>query len=238
MLNPTPATAIKADLLDMIFEELGRASYDFDRTPDEDVSALRKVDALMAEWQAQGCNLNYNFPTSFGRGLPSDLVGVPDAALNTIAAHAAFRIAPGIGKTMSAESRKAMADGKAFLFAETAKIPAMDFPHSTAKGIGNKPWGVWFPFFPTNEPQDLSLLALAASDSSAIAGSDYSATLGPLTQGAQLVLLNDAGGLFTLTGNVLRAKALPAGTYNPIVRQILTGAVNNPLDATLTIVAA
>lgn len=238
MLGAGPATATKAQLLDMIFEELGRASYDLDRTPDEDISALRKVDALMGEWRAQGCDLNYNFPATFGKGKPTDLVGIPDAAMNTVAAWAAFRHAPGIGKTMSAESRKAMADGKSFLFAETATIPSMDLPSNTARGIGNKPFSIWRPFSPSNLQASLTLAPLVLSDAAAVVGVDYAATFGPITQGAQIVLISDAGGIFTIKGNILQASALAAGTYAPVIRQILPGAVNSPVDTALTVIAA
>lgn len=236
MLNPYPSTAIKAQLLDMIFEELGRAGYEFDRSPDEDVSALRKTDALMAQWEAEGITLNYNFPAIFGNSLPTDAMGVPDAALDTIAAWAAFRVAPGIGKTMSAESRKAMADGKAFLRAETAKIPSMKFPGNTPRGLGNR-WSVWRPYFPQTCDQPLTLGDLVLSDASARAGLDYAATLSNIAQGAQLVLVDDAGGTFVLTGNLLRAAALPAGNYEPVVRQILPGATNSAHDTVLSVVS-
>lgn len=147
MLNAAPATASKAQLLDLIFEELGRAGYEFDRTPGEEISALRKVDAMLAQWAAEGIVLNYNFPAIFGQGLPTDDLGIPDSAIDTVAAWAAFRVAPGMGKTISPETRKAMADGKAFLRAETAKIPSMRLPRNTARGSGNYPNAIWRPFF-------------------------------------------------------------------------------------------
>lgn len=232
-LNPYPSTATKAQLLDLIFEELGRAGYDFDRQPGEELSALRKVDALLAQWQAQGVHLNYNFPAVFGQSKPTDAMGVPDATLDTIAMWAAMRVAPGIGKTMSAESRKAMADGKAFLFAETATIPEMSYPRTTAKGIGWKPWGIWYPFMTDDTSTTIALGDLELADNTNPAGLDYATTVSN-PYGAQLGLI-DGSGLFTLTGSLITATAVPAGSYTFTVRQTYPGATNSPYDTALTV---
>jgi hypothetical protein len=236
MLNPYPSTATKAQVLDMVFEELGRAGYDFDRQPSEEVSALRKMDALLSQWQAQGCALNYNFPATFGQSLPTDKMGVPDAALDTIAAWVAMRVAPGSGKSMSPESRKAMADGKAFLFAETSTIPEMTYPKTTAIGIGWKPWAIWYPFS-TEEPADtITLGDLALADSAVTAGNNFATTISN-PYGAVLAL-TDTSGRFTLTNGIITATALPAGTYSFTVRQTYPGATNSPYDTMLTVVAS
>ncbi len=237
MLNPYPSTATKGQVADLIAEELGRAGYDFDIQPGETLSWLRKMDAMLAQWQAQGIALNYNFPTVFGNSQPTDMMGVPDAALDTIAAWTALRVAPGIGKTMSQESRKAMADGKAFLFAETATIPTMIVPKTTAVGIGWAPWNIWLPFATDDWDDTIALADLALSDAACAAGGNYAAIVGPLTQGAQLVLI-DTSGLFTLTGSLITATALPAGIYTFTVRQILPGAVTSPYDTALTVTAS
>jgi len=236
-LNPYPSTATKAQLIDMVFEELGRAGYDFDRTPNEEVSVLRKADALMAQWQAQGCSLDYNFPATFGQGLPSDAMGIPDSAMDTVAMWVAFRAAPGMGKTITAETRKAMAEGKAFLFAQTASIPEMKLPKTTATGIGWKPWNIWFPFETDSWSDTVTLSDVTLSDASAVATSDYAARVISAIPQAQFTL-TDASGLFTLQGGLLEASALPAGTYSMTIRQTFPGASNSPYDTVLTVKAA
>lgn len=233
MLNPYPSTATKADLLDLMFEECGRAGYEFDRSPGEDASALRRLDAMMAEWQARGITIGYNFPTTFGQGQPTDKAGIPDAAINTVAAWAAFRIAPGMGKTISAETRKAMADGLAFLRAETATIPEMLLPKSTARGIGWKPWAIWRPFETDDWVDGVTLGDVTVADSTCLAADGYACTV-DYTQGAVLTLKADLG-KFTLVNGLLTGTGLSAGTYQPILRQTYPGATNSPLDTTLTI---
>lgn len=235
MANPYPSTATKGQLLDLIFEECGIAGYEFDREPGEDVSALRRVDAMMGEWAAQGCNLNYNFPVIFGQSLPTDLVGIPDSALNAVALWGAMRFAPTMGKSLSAETRKSMADAKSMWFAETASIPSMHFPHTTPRGIGNKPYSIWRPFMGRYCKGQLELPDLVLSDATAQTGVDYAATLGPITQGVQLQLISDVGGKYALTGNLLRGTGLTTGTDNPVVRQIFPGAKQTIHDTALTV---
>lgn len=239
MLNPYPSTATKAVLLDLMFEECGRAGYEFDRSPGEDASALRRLDALMAEWQAQGIALNYNFPATFGQSQPADAAGIPDSAVNTVAAWGAMRIAPGMGKSISPETRKAMSDGLAFLRAETATIPSMKLPTTTGMGIGKKSWSVWYPFNTDQWPTDpITLVDVVPADTTAKAGIAWATTLSGQAEGAQLVLINSVSGKYTLTGNLLSGVGLTAGTDAPVVRQVLPGAANSPLDTTLAIVVS
>jgi P22 tail accessory factor len=235
-MNPYPSTSFKSDILDMMFEECGRAGYEFDRTAGEDASALRRLDAMLAEWQAEGVNLNYNFPAIFGKGLPTDSTGIPDAAVNGVALWGAFRIAPGMGKTISPESRKALSDAKAFLRAETSSIPSVIFPRNTIRGTGNRFGQPWEPYQWESMATDITLATLVLSDTTSAAGVDYAATISGNAQGGQLTLISDVGGKYTLSGNLLRGTGLTAGTDMPVVREFYPGATNSPFDTTFSIV--
>lgn len=141
-----PSTATKKTILDMAFEQAALAGYTFDQTPEERFSMLRQLDGLMAAWQTQGINLDYNFPATFGQGDPDEASGIPDFALLTAASALAMRHAPGIGKTMSAEARANFNSGMIQLRAATAEIPNRKLQRRTARGAGGKPWSVWHPF--------------------------------------------------------------------------------------------
>jgi hypothetical protein len=138
-----PSTATKRQILDMMFEEAGLASYNFSRTPEQDFSALRKLDALMGEWQVQGLSLNYNFPATFAAGDPDDVAGIPDWAVNTVAIAAAYRVFPGMGKTASPETRKAYAEGMAAIRVACSTTPERKLSRGTPLGAGNKPYSTW-----------------------------------------------------------------------------------------------
>jgi hypothetical protein len=55
----------KRQFVDAAFEEIGLASYVFDLTTEELLPRLvRRLDAMMAQWNAKGIRLGYPLPTS------------------------------------------------------------------------------------------------------------------------------------------------------------------------------
>ena len=142
----TPITTTKRTIVNLAFEEIGLADYEFNVTPEEYRSALTRLDVLMAEWRGQGYHLNYNFPPAIGTSDLEDPAGIPDSIVNCAALYLALRIAPPIGKTMSVESRQAMANGMNAMRAQFTIIPERVLQPGTPRGAGQKPWGVWQPF--------------------------------------------------------------------------------------------
>lgn len=144
----TPTTATKRALVEMAFEEIGLAGYEFNASPEEYSSAMRRMDALMREWASPGVGIDvgYNFPAVIGMGDLDEVSGIPDEAVNTVILKLALRIMPVIGKSMSPETRLAMAEGWTALRATYAKRPQMALPRKTLRGAGNKPWSTWSPF--------------------------------------------------------------------------------------------
>jgi hypothetical protein len=143
-----PSTQTKQTIVEMAFEEIGLAGYEFDATPEETYSALRRLDALMGEWKSPGVGLDigYNAPTTFGGGLLTDVSGIPDEAINTVVMSLALRIMPAIGKTMSPETKAALTSGFLALKATYSTIPERALQRGTPRGAGNKPWSTWNPY--------------------------------------------------------------------------------------------
>jgi len=54
----------KRQFVEAAFEEVGLAAYVFDLQPQQLESALRRLDAMMAEWNAKGIRLGYPLPGS------------------------------------------------------------------------------------------------------------------------------------------------------------------------------
>jgi hypothetical protein len=52
----------KRQFVTAAFEEIGLASYVFDLTNDELTSACKRLDAMMADWNAKGIRLSYPIP--------------------------------------------------------------------------------------------------------------------------------------------------------------------------------
>lgn len=143
-----PSTTKKRAIIELAYEEISLSEYEFDTTPEEMASGLRKLDALMAELNGPGNALiiPYNFPPGIGQGDLDDESYIPDFGVAAIAIQLAVRIAPAIGKTMSAESRRTLQYGMNALRAATAYIPDRQLPAGTIRGAGAKPWATWRPF--------------------------------------------------------------------------------------------
>ena len=54
----------KRQFVTQAFEEIGLASYVFDLTPEQLQSALRRLDTMIAAWNALGIRLGYPLPSS------------------------------------------------------------------------------------------------------------------------------------------------------------------------------
>lgn len=150
-LNATglyPSSSTKGQIMNMAFEEITLAGYEFDATPAEQASALQRLDSLMAMWAGPGVNLDlgYNFPTAIGGSAQTDLSGVPDFALDAVVIELAQSIAPVIGKALSIETRARKAVSMRAIRAAFAFVPCMEFPALTIRGAGAKPLSTWRPF--------------------------------------------------------------------------------------------
>lgn len=142
----TPVGRPKRDIIELAFDDCGLAGYEFDRSPEEQGVALRKLNALMMEWPWN--QLGYNQP-SYGAGQVEGPSGIPDFAINAVAQYLALRIAPGIGNTLSPEARASMVQSRATLFAQLATVPSMAMPGNTPRGTGQRFWPA--PFSPKSQ---------------------------------------------------------------------------------------
>lgn len=125
------------------FEEIGLASYVFDLTDNELVSAGKRLDTMMATWNAKGVRLAYPLPSSpmtLATALDVD-TEVPDAANEAIILGLGIRIAPGYGKQVSPDTKVSAKAAYTTLLGWTAQ-PTLErqFPRSLPAGAGQKPW--------------------------------------------------------------------------------------------------
>lgn len=128
------------------FEEIGLADYVFDLTPEQLQSALRRLDAMMMEWNAKGIRLGYPVPSS---PQDSDLdteTDAPDSAWEAIITNLAVRIAPGYGKTVSPDTKMIAKDAYNTLLQRATFPLEQQLPGTMPSGAGNKPWWYDNPF--------------------------------------------------------------------------------------------
>lgn len=131
----------KRQFITQAFEEIGLAAYVFDLTPEQLDSALRRMDAMVAGWNANGVRIGYPLPVSpEDSDLDADS-GVPDFANEAIYLNLAVRLAPGFGKTIAVET-KVGADMAYSNMANQVAIPTHErqMPQTLPRGQGTKPW--------------------------------------------------------------------------------------------------
>jgi hypothetical protein len=144
----------KRDIVEQAFEEIGLASYVFDLQPQQLDSALRRLDAMMATWNAKGIRLGYPLPSSPADSDLDQDTGVPDNAIEAMVLNLAVRVAPGFGKTVSPDTKGNAKRAYNEIVANSAMPIEMQLGNQTIPaGAGNKGWRYYNnPFL--REPQD------------------------------------------------------------------------------------
>jgi hypothetical protein len=132
-------------------EEIGMAAYVFDAAPDQLLSAAKRLNSMLAEWNARGIRLGatlYSNPADIDLDADSN---VPDNANEAIITNLALRIAPMYGKSpmpATALNAKRAYDVMLLRFAQPVEMQLGEIP----SGAGNKPWRWFDPYTPEAEP--------------------------------------------------------------------------------------
>ncbi|CAB4137558.1 Tail accessory factor GP4 [uncultured Caudovirales phage] len=125
------------------FEEIGLASYVFDLQPEQLQSAMRRIDAMMADWNGKGIRLGYPLPNSPQDSDLDEPTLVPDWANEAIITNGAVRLAPGYGKVVMPETKAVAKDSYNTLLQRATMPPEQQLPATMPAGAGNKPWRVY-----------------------------------------------------------------------------------------------
>jgi hypothetical protein len=131
----------KRDFVLQAFEELGLAPSLYDLTPEQLNSAVKKMDAMIAGWNANGVRINYPLPSSPNNTNLDDDSGVPDFALEAIYLNLALRLAPSYGKTVPQETKVAADMSYSSMVNQALQpTPERQLPQTMPRGQGTKPW--------------------------------------------------------------------------------------------------
>lgn len=129
----------KRQFVEQAFEEIGLASYVYDLQPDQLQSACRRLDTMMATWNAKGLRLGYPLPSTPEDTSLDDETNVPDRANEAIVLNLAVKLAPSFGKVVSPDTRAGAKNAMRVLYSYVAPIE-MQLPDTLPSGAGNKPW--------------------------------------------------------------------------------------------------
>jgi hypothetical protein len=129
----------KREFITQAFEEIGLAAHVYDITPEQRWSALRRLDAMMAQWNAAGVRVGWGLPSKPDMSDIDEQTNVTDSANEAIYTNLAIRLASGFGKTISPDLKALAFTSYANLLSHLAnKIPQRQYPSSTPIGAGNK----------------------------------------------------------------------------------------------------
>lgn len=130
----------KRQFISGAFEEIGLAEYVFDLQPEQLESALRRLDAMMMEWNAQGVRLGYPISSSPQDADLDTQTNTPDSAWEAVITNLAIRLAPGYGKTVSPDTKMLAKNAYNVLMQRAAFPLEKQLPETMPIGQGNKPW--------------------------------------------------------------------------------------------------
>lgn len=142
----------KGQLVTEAYGELALAGHSADVTPEEQQTALRRLEAQMGTWLGKGINIGYRFAASPDAVDPDDDSGLPLVATETAFLHLAESLAAGFGRQLSSVTRSRARDGMARLEREAAKPTQQQQREGFPLGAGNKasPVGPYSPRFTTS----------------------------------------------------------------------------------------
>lgn len=145
---------LKRQLIDEAFAELTLQGFEFDTTAEEQQTALRRLDAMMATWEGRGIRLGYALPSSPDASDLDQDSGIPDTAAEAVFLALAVRIAPGFGKQVPTLTLTNARNAFEPLQFAAARPQAQPMPSTMPLGAGNKglrrTGGAFFPT-PSND---------------------------------------------------------------------------------------
>lgn len=145
----------KRQLVTDAFGELALAGHVYDLTPEELAGAMRRMDAMVATWDARGIRIGYALPSGpDSSDLDADS-GIPDWAADPLISNLAVKLAAGFGKALTAETKTAASEGMSLLLRAAAYPGQQQYPSTMPRGAGNRAWRMTGrPFFsvPDTDP--------------------------------------------------------------------------------------
>jgi hypothetical protein len=131
----------KRQFLEAAYEEIGLAGYVFDLDPEQLQTAARKMDSMMASWNALGIRIGYPISSKPGNIDLAQATGVPDYANEAIYCSLSVRLAGGLGKQPSQDTRSTAHRGYAALLTRAVRPLPVQQPVTMIAGQGHRGYG-------------------------------------------------------------------------------------------------
>lgn len=128
----------KRQLVDLAFESIGLASFVFDISPEEQQSAIRRLDSMMALWDSKGIRLGYNLTVDPKNADPDQDSGVPDIAYEAVFLNLAIRLGAAFGKQVPRTVSGPAKDAYDTLLTIAATPPPQMQANRLPAGAGNR----------------------------------------------------------------------------------------------------
>ena len=135
------------------FEEIGLASYIYDLTADQLMSALFRLDSMMGSWNLKGINVGWPISASpDNSSIDDETAAVPDSCNEPIILNLAVRLGPGYGKEVAAETKMAAKQSYDAMLIQFTVPSEMQMPTTMPSGSGNKYWNDRYLIQPNLDP--------------------------------------------------------------------------------------
>lgn len=128
----------KRQFISHAFDEIGLSPFIFEPGTEQFTAALRRLDAMMATWNARGIRVGYPMPGTPESSNIDDRTGVPDIANEAIFLNLAVRIAPGYGKQVAPETKVAAKQAYDTLLMYAAQVKEQRLLSGLPSGAGNR----------------------------------------------------------------------------------------------------
>lgn len=127
----------KRDYVSAALEEIGLSSYAVDIPPEMEQIALRRLDTMLAEWNAQGVRLGW--PISSSAIIDPEVdTGTTDKARAAIISGLAVRLSGPFGKAIAPQTVEQASRAFSTLVRDSVQFPEMQMPACFPAGAGTQ----------------------------------------------------------------------------------------------------
>jgi hypothetical protein len=127
----------KRDLVNQALEEIGLSSAVYDMQPEQMESVKRRLDLMMASWNAEGLRLGYPVGTLATSDLDDDS-GLPDVSIEAVYTGLAVMVGPMFGRIVSDTTKTRAAQMKNILKSRWTEPPRQQIRGTMPAGAGNR----------------------------------------------------------------------------------------------------